>query len=271
MTTTSTTPTIPPAPGSAGRHLPGLSAAATVATKTFQQAQMLLGQTVDLNGIAAVSGKPGCGKTFAVDHFVRTHPSMHGRAWHWLDMPPKPTTKEVTVRLLDALGERRPRGATEYELTELLDPALVRLNSVVVIDEAQNLKTDGLQQLRYLHDRGQSRSWALLLVGSTVKESLNGAAELDSRVSRWLTFKPLTDPDQLLRTLHGWHPVLAATPADLLLRVDEVYARGNFRLWAQFLQTLLFLLGRRPAGTAVDNVLVGAALAAVSPSTIRAR
>ena len=271
ISATPTTPaTLTPGEGAGGRHLPGLSTAATVATKTFQQTQMLLGQAVRLNGIAAVSGKPGCGKTFAVDHFVRTHPSMSGRTWHWLDMPPKPTTKEVTVRLLDALGERRPRGATEYELTELLDPALIRLSPVVVIDEAQNLKTDGLQQLRYLHDRGQGRSWALLLVGSTVKEALNGAAELGSRVSRWVTFTPLSDRAQLLQALRGWHPVFEATSADLLLRVDAVYAQGNFRLWAQFLQTLLFLLERQPPGRDPDSRLFAAALAAVSPSTVRA-
>lgn len=273
-TTTTTTPataTAGPTPGHDGRHLPGLDDATTVPTRTFQMAQLLLGQTANLNGIAAVSGPPGCGKTFAVDHFVRTHPAMRNRSWHWLDMPPKPTTKEVTVRLLDALGQRRPRGATEYELTELLAPALQASAPVVVVDEAQNLKTDGLQQLRYLHDRGGGRSWTLLLVGSTVNQSLAGAAELGSRVSSWLTFAPLNGTEQLLRTLHSWHPLLVDTPAELLLRVDEFYARGNFRLWAQFLRALLSLLARQPAGTIPDDRIIGAALAAVSPSQVRAQ
>ena len=267
------------ASGPVDRHLPGLEDAATVTTKTFQKAQLLLAQTVKVNGIAAVSGPPGCGKTFAVDHFVRTHPSMRERRWRWLDMPPKPTTKEVTVRLLDTLGERRPRSATEYELTELLAPALNEGHPVIVIDEAQNLKSDGLQQLRYLHDRGQGRSWTLLLVGSTVNQALNGAAELGSRVSRWVTFTPLTGTEQLLLTLRDWHPMLAAAPPELLLRVDEVYARGNFRLWAQFLQALLTLSERQSTGEGAvgradevdQNLLVRAALAAVSPSTVRAQ
>lgn len=272
MTTTQPAPTIvAPTPDPGDRHLPGLDAASTVPTQTFRKAQLLLGDTVRLNGIAAVSGPPGCGKTFAVDHFVRTHPVMQGRQWHWLDMPPQPTTKEVTVRLLDAVGEQRPLRATEYELTELLAPALISLRPVVVVDEAQNLKTNGLQQLRYLHDRGQGRSWTLLLVGSTVNRSLAGAAELGSRVSSWLAFVPLTGTEPLLRALHAWHPLLAATPAELLLRVDAFYARGNFRLWAQFLRALLSLLEHRPAGTVPDDHLISAALASVSPSPVRAQ
>lgn len=281
-----TTPTPTPATSClaavapAGRHLPGLDDAATVATRTFQKTQRLLAQTVSVNGIAAVSGPPGCGKTFAVDHFMRTHPLMRERRWHWLDMPPKPTTKEVTVRLLDALGEHRPRSATEYELTELLAPALNEGHPVIVIDEAQNLKSDGLQQLRYLHDRGQGRSWTLALVGSTVNQALNGAAELGSRVSRWVTFTPLKGTEQLLPTLRDWHPVLSVLSPKLLLRVDEVYARGNFRLWAQFLQALLTLTEIQAGGAGTANqagdaehqtLLVSAALAAVSPSTVRAQ
>ena len=266
--TTATTPH--PPGGFTSRHLAGLQQATAVPTQSFQVAQLLLGEAARVNGIAAVSGPPGCGKTFAVDHFIRTHMRMAGRTWHWLDMPPKPTNKEVAQRLMTGLGLPFSRRDTLYELTEDLAPALEASAPVVVIDEAQNLKTDGLQQLRYLHDRSNGHTWTLLLVGSTVKESLAGAQELASRVSGWVQFSPLTS-QPLLETLRSWHPLLAAMPPDLLLRVDEVYARGNFRLWAQFLRALLSFLDRQPAGTLPDDRLVQAALAAVSPSQLRAR
>ena len=252
------------------RHLNGLAGAATVPTEGFQMVQLLLGGAVDLNNIAAVSGPAGSGKSFAVDHFVRTHPAMRGREWHWLDMPPKPTTKEVTVRLMDAVGVRRRRGDTEYDLTELLVPALQGSQRVVVIDEAQNLQTTGLQQLRYLHDRGRPSSWTLLLVGSTVHTKLSKAQELASRVSAWVQFEPLTDRP-LLQALQSWHPVLRDLSPKLLLRIDDIFGRGNFRNWAQFLRALLTLLDQQPAGTIPDTRLVQAALAAVSPSRVRAR
>jgi hypothetical protein len=258
MTTTAPAP----APAPEGRHLSGLGAASTVTTRTFKKAQLLLGKTVALNDIAAVSGPPGCGKTFAVDHFVHHHPAMAGRSWHWLEMPPKPTTKEVTQRLMRGLGVPFHRTATEYELTEDLVPILAGTGPVVVIDEAQNLKSDGLQQLRYLHDRGEW-TWTLILVGSTVDRALAGAAELSSRVSAWVRFAPLTETP-LLAALQAWHPVLAAMDPALLLRIDEVHARGNWRYWAQFLRALLDLLDRQPTGAVPDPTLVSAALAAVA-------
>jgi hypothetical protein len=245
-----------------GRHLTGLGDATTVPTHTFKKAQLLLAKTVGLNDIAAISGPPGCGKTYAVDHFIHHHPVMTGREWHWLEMPPKPTTKEVTQRLMRGLDLPLPRGVTEYELTEDLVPRLRGSGRVVVIDEAQNLKADGLQQLRYLHDRCEW-SWTLILVGSTVDRALSGAAELSSRVSAWVRFGPMADTP-LLTALRAWHPVLAQMPPELLLRIDEVHARGNWRYWAQFLRALLDLLARKPAGTVPDATLVSAALAAVS-------
>jgi hypothetical protein len=245
-----------------GRHLTGLDGATTVQTAAFKKAQLLLARTVELNDIAAISGPPGCGKTYAVDHFVHHHPAMTDRPWHWLEMPPKPTTKEVTQRLMRGLGLPFTRNTPEYELTEDLAPHLAGSGRVVVIDEAQNLKAAGLQQLRYLHDRG-AWTWTLVLVGSNVDRALSGAAELASRVSAWVQFTALTDTP-LLAALREWHPVLAAMSPQLLLRIDEVHARGNFRFWAQFLRALLDLLDRQPPGTVPDATLVAATLAAVS-------
>lgn len=245
-----------------GRHLTGLGDVRTVPTRTFQKAQVMLAQTVRLNDIAAVSGPPGCGKTYAVDHFVRHHAVMADRDWYWLQMPPKPTTKEVTQRLMRGLDLPFARTATEYELTEDLVPKLNGSGRVIVLDEAQNLKSDGLQQLRYLHDRCEG-SWTLILVGSNVDRALAGAAELASRTSAWVRFQPLTDTP-LLQALRDWHPVLAQMDPELLLRVDDVHARGNFRNWAQFLRALLGLLERQPASTIPDANLVSAALAAVN-------
>jgi hypothetical protein len=244
-----------------GRHLTGLGNVATVGTPTFTKAQLLLAKAVALNDVAAVSGPPGCGKTFAVDHFIRTHSVMAQRTWHWLDMPPKPTTKEVTQRLMRGLDLPLPRGATEYELTEELVPVLTDSNRVVVIDEAQNLKPEGLQQLRYLHDRC-SWSWTLVLVGSTVDRSLSGAAELSSRVSAWVRFGPMSDRP-LLTALRAWHPVLAEMDPTMLLRIDEVHARGNWRYWAQFLRALLDLLQHTQDPKPTAKV-VAAALAVVN-------
>jgi DNA transposition AAA+ family ATPase len=266
MTGSTNSPTAMPTGSQEGRHLSGLTEVAAVETAPFTKAQLLLGRTVRLNDIIAISGPPGCGKTFAVDHFLRTHPVMSDRVWHWLEMPPQPTTKEVTQRLLRGLDVKFRRGDTEYELTEELVPHLTGSHAVVVIDEAQNLKSNGLQQLRYLHDRGEW-TWTLVLVGSRVDQALSGAAELSSRVSSWVKFEPLSDTATLLKALRAWHPAVAALSPEVLLRVDELHARGNFRNWAQFLRALLNILDRQPPGTAASPAIVSAALAAVTRTT----
>ena len=269
-TTTATSSGQPAGTAARARHLAGLTDVAEVRTDTFQLAQVQLARVVRTGGIAAVSGRPGCGKTFSVDYFMRHHPAMDGRVWHWLDMPPKPTTKEVTLRLLRGLGARFNPRDSEYVLTEDLVPLLAGSGMVVVIDEAQNLRAEGLQQLRYLHDRCRPLSpddppgWALILVGSTVDRALAGAAELASRVSTWVEFTRLED-QQLIVALRAWSPLLADLPPDVLLRIDARHGRGNWRNWAQFLAAYTDLHTRRPPNTTEDRKkLVRAALAAVN-------
>lgn len=252
------------------RHQPGLRDVAEVHTDTFKLAQLQLGRVVRDGGIAAVSGQPGRGKTFSVDFFLRHHPTMEGRIWHWLDMPPKPTTKEVTLRLLRGLGASFNHRDSEYVLTEDLIPLLGGSGMVVVIDEAQNLRAEGLQQLRYLHDRCRPLSlddppgWSLILVGSTVDRALSGAAELASRVSSWVRF-PRLEGEQLLVALRAWSPLLTQLPPELLLRIDEQHGRGNWRDWSQFLAAYTDLHERRPATTDAERKrLAAAALAAVN-------
>lgn len=249
-------------PTTPSRHLRGLEPASTVRTRTFKTAQVVLRDVVNRNGITAVYGKPGNGKTFAVDHFLNHDPVMSDRAWHWLDMPPTPAIKEVTQRLLAGIGVPFDRRDTQYQLTDDLIPALE--GRVVVLDEAQNLTGPGLQQVRYLHDRGNG-SWSLVLVGSTVDKTLSGAAELSSRVSGWVRFEHM-DQRVLLGALRGWHPVMTQLDPSLLLEIDEDYAHGNWRQWAQFLAALLSVLDRQRPGTHPNRQHAAAAMAVVQRS-----
>ena len=252
------------------RHWNGLRDVVEVPTPTFKLAQAQLERVVGIGGIAAVSGRPGCGKTFSVDYFLHHSPTMTGRPHVWLDSPRKPTTKALTIRLATALGLKVNPRDSEYLLVEELMPHLQTSNAVVVIDESQHLPVDGLQQLRYFHDRcfptrpGDPSGWALVLVGSTVDRQLSGAAELASRVSAWVRFEPLSDTDLLL-ALRAWHPLLAEMEPALLLQLDQTQCRGNWRNWAQFLSAYLFVHDRKPATSHADRVrLTQAAIAAVN-------
>lgn len=204
---------------------------ASVSTKQFRKAQMVLAATVRSNDIAAVYGPPGSGKSHAVDHFVCHDAAMTDRTCHWLQMSYRPASKELAVRLLTELGGN-PRRLTQYELTDLIAAQLHGSNRVVVIDEAHHLPSAGLQYLRYLHDRG-AYTWSLVLVGSDIDRALKSAGELRSRVSGVAAFTPLTGPD-LLTTVRRLHPALDALDHGTLRDIDDQFARGNLRDWVQF-------------------------------------
>lgn len=241
------------------RHLPGLDDANVVRTKTTAFAELNLASAIDRNGIAVVHGAPGNGKTFTVDQFLDRHRVPGGRPVHWLDMPPAPAPKEVTVRLLSAIGVPHRTRDSQFELTDQLVPELT--GRIVVIDEAQNLRQASLQQVRYLHDMGRA-SWALVLVGSTVDEAMNRAPELGSRVSARIQFAPLED-QALLRAIRAWHPLMETIEPKFLLQLDSTYGYGNWRRWGQLLSALLDLMKQLPTGTTVTPKHLSAALAMV--------
>ena len=250
-----TTPPNRPQTPVADRHLPGLSDAACVRTPAFRKTQALAAQAVELGEIAAFIGDPGLGKSFAVDHYVRHQPLE----WVWLDMGPTPSPKEVVVRLLRATVGGCDSRDPMYELVDDLTPVLAATPRIVVIDEAQNLDTKGLNQIRQLHDHPDAAFTLFFLGGTGCERKLKGARELASRVSSWVRFTPLSN-DELLDALAVWHPLLARADRRLLVKVNEKYAKGNLRDWARVLQKAIPLAAS--AGT--DRLTVPVAKAALA-------
>lgn len=260
-------PTTIPLPA---RHWTGLREVAEVPTDQFRHAQAQLRRVVEVGGIAAVSGRAGCGKTFSVDYFLHHSTAMFRRRHVWIQVPERPTTKAVTLLLSRALGLKPNPRESEYLLVEDLAPHLHGTDTVIVLDEAQNLTTGGLQQLRYFHDRcsparpGDPSGWALLLVGSDVDRKLSGAAELASRVTSWVRFEPL-ERKALLLALRAWHPLLVDMEPELLLQIDREQCGGNWRHWAQFLSAYIAAHDRAPAACHSDRRrLAGVAIRSVN-------
>lgn len=224
------------APQNPLRHLPGLpSGLPAVNTVAFRKTQMVARQAAADGSIAAFTGKAGLGKTFSVDHAVRSL----DLGWVWVQIGPAPTPKEVTLRLLKALVGGFPAGAL-YELTDELVGVLVDEPRVVVIDDAQNLNKRGLEQVRYLHDLGCGAFPLFLVGGEQCAETLASDPQLADRVGAWMKFKPLSGKE-LHATLASYHPFYARSDRGLLDEVDSRYARGRFRRWAAFLKTALRL------------------------------
>ena len=224
------------------KHLRGLPPVPTIATPGFRKTQVVAADATELREIAVVAGNPGLGKSFAVYHFVANQPLP----WLWLDMPPKASPKEIVVRVLRATTGACDQRLPVYELSDQLCDVLAAEPRIVVIDEAQHLDSHGLHQLRYLHDRPDA-DWALIFAGGVGCEKVLAAdPQLNDRIAGRVKFSPLDD-STLLETLDAYSPFFAAADRQLLLRVNQVYARGIFRRWARVLQAGTRLASR--AGT----------------------
>ena len=247
------------------RALPGLETAAVVPTMAFNLAHSVLDRAHAFHDIAVLSGPAGCGKTFALEQWLAEFGAAGGRHTY-LEMPPAPAAKEVSVRLLRALNGSCDERLTGYTLTDEIVAALNGSDRLIVIDEAHNLGKQGVQRLRYLHQRGEF-SWTLVLVGSSAAEVLFGAPEMRTRAEGLALFLPL-DGAELLAALKKWHPLLERSANDQLRFVDEQWARGNFRLWAKFLRIALTLAPKLKTDKLTDPV-IAATLAAVGADAWR--
>jgi predicted AAA+ superfamily ATPase len=248
------------------RCLPGLEDVPSVTTTAFALAQHNLAWAVRKHDIGVLSGPAGCGKTYALDHFLTHSPAMSGLRHTYLEMPPDPAAKEVSVRLLNAIVGGCDNKQPAYLLMDELVAALSGTSHVVVIDEAHNLGVKGLQRLRYLHQRGEF-SWTLILTGSTFAEALVGADEMRSRTEGLVMFAPLKG-GELLASLKAMHPLLAASSNDALRYVDAQFCRGKFREWAKFLRVAKELAPKLKVDQLSDK-LISASLAAVGADAWR--
>lgn len=76
----------------------------------------------------------------------------------------KPTMRLVAQELLKALTGSAPRDRSRFYLIAALIDLLTGPPRLLVIDEAQRMNSDCLEQLRHLHDHPDTR-FALLYVG----------------------------------------------------------------------------------------------------------
>ncbi len=134
--------------------------------------------------VGVVVGSPGIGKTMAAVHYARTRPSV----WHLTVDPSLRRAHGVLGYVADEMGvtESRPD-----RLSRAIATRLRGTDGLLIIDEAQHLTTEGMDQLRTLHDRAQV---GLVIMGNQgVWTRLDGGgrkaqfAQLFSRVGMRLT------------------------------------------------------------------------------------
>jgi DNA transposition AAA+ family ATPase len=203
-------------------------------------------------------GLPGVGKTLSARYYAHwdvVEPCLHAFwdvalpptvSWHTLVYTP---TVTATARTLaqglktlhgrwNCLVDHARSGSQDPERTIMQDYC-----ELVIVDEADRLKMQGLEQLRDLYDR---RTVGLILIGMPgLEKRLARYPQLYSRIGFAHAFRPLSQEEMKFILIHYWAE-LDLVLADKDFTDQEAIAAiiritgGNFRL----LHRLLTQIGR---------------------------
>lgn len=237
-------------------HYAGLTGVSVARTRFYDETAMKALETHGRQGTIMVTGNPGLGKTFTCRAVMGEITAATGAQCLWVQLGKNPTTKEVLTQLLRTVGVTADRREPAWVLASELGDILADEPRFVWVDEAQYLRSNAFTTLRTIHDRPDA-AWSLGLIGSArlPKALSKDQPELLSRVGRHVVFEPLADRADLLAALNDWHPLLRSCDDERLMRIDRAGPRGNFRAWANVLETLVRLTAAEGALTETVEAL----------------
>jgi general secretion pathway protein A len=117
-------------------------------------------------GFIVITGEVGTGKTTLCRGFIENVPEHVDIA---MILNPRLSARELLSSICDELGLRHPAGSTIKRLIDLINHELLEAHAagrhkVLIIDEAQNLSADVLEQLRLLTNLETSEKKLLQIV-----------------------------------------------------------------------------------------------------------
>jgi type II secretory pathway predicted ATPase ExeA len=212
-----------------------------VATVTFDRVQQFAGEVVEHRGFLEVSGRPGHGKTYAVDTFCASAGAL-GIDVVKFSLASRAKGYSVVRTILRDLGasDTGDGDALERRIVQVMN-AYPR-DLLLYGDEADLINRDGLRVLRLLRDSRDENNhllrFGLVLVGSDFRAAYRLAPELESRVTRRVKFGPIEDK-RLVATIRNFHPLYQDVSADLIRRIDGEHCHGEWRQWRTVTDTCL--------------------------------
>lgn len=145
--------------------------------------------------MVVATGHPGVGKTAAFEQFVADTPN----AFLVTMSPATRSPTSMMIAILKAAGSTSAYGGRAMNLLQAIIDRLNGMNAVMIIDEAQHLDDDAIEQLRAIHD---VLKCGLCIAGNpeVMKRVQRGArtaafAQLSSRVSWPAHYERPTDGD----------------------------------------------------------------------------
>lgn len=197
-----------------------------VQTGSILTARLRVEYAAEHQRLVMFCGPSGAGKSTAKDDCIRHLSTTTGLPVVDILVPARTTTKDLSVRLYEALHGSSPQ-LTGYQLTERVITTLEQRPTFVCFDEAQHLSLQGMEQLTYIWERCK---FAGLVVGDTrLRKVLKKNAQLQSRMSLGVSFE-LLEGDSLHEVVRTFHPVLQSATKVTLTRIERCLG-GNLRSW----------------------------------------
>ena len=224
-------------------------------------------------GFVLLTGEIGAGKTTVCRCFLEQVPRRCNVAYI---LNPKQTADELLASICDELRIPYPAGSSAKDLVDAINEFLLRThavgqNNVLIIDEAQNLSADVLEQLRLLtnletHER---KLLQIVLIGQPELREMVDSAPLEQLAQRVIAryhLGPLSAPETAQYIRHRLAVAGLTGPVpfadEAILRVHEL-TRGVPRLINLLCDRAL--LGAYAAGrSTVDARLLDSASSEVS-------
>lgn len=207
-------------------------------TSTLQRATMAFKIMEAERDISCFDGQPGTGKTTAAT-FCSKNSTVD---WRYFVLPLQANPRGITAAVYSAVFNREAKG-TERQMSSVLKRRLADGDIGLIADEVHHCGVTGAQQLRYLWDDActQGRPFPLLLIGADVRAQLSKAEEVRSRIARWVHFDVVASMTDLRAIADALHPRLAATPDDVLNRMNDRITRRSLRNWHQIAKHIKYL------------------------------
>lgn len=144
---------------------------------------------------------PGLGKTETINHF----PNLRPRVWIATMSPSSRGVPNALVAMLEAMGEDEAKGTPQALSRRVQKKATA--GGLIVIDEAQHLSQQAVDEFRSIHDRTKV---GLVFSGDeTVFQLFDGTrkaafAQYHSRIGiRWRQSRPYAEDADILAIAHG--------------------------------------------------------------------
>ena len=172
--------------------------------------------------IALIVDDAGGGKTTAARYYAEQNP----RTTVYIDVVKGMNTRTLTVRIAESMGLDTIR-VNQQMLIQSISATLADRNMVVILDEADYLKSDALEfSRRLVNDLGKS---GLVLVGlprltGTIQNLRNDHRQLESRIGVYLPLAGLTKSDAKKIAQSVW-PDVDSEVVDAMYRISKTDVR----------------------------------------------